>query len=71
MVKRTMEQNIKTRNFQARNERNGIRAVSKNRREKKAVAEEVEENAINGKHQDKFQEETAEVSATMKVKVEN
>ena len=35
MVKRTIEQKIRTRNFQARNERNGMGAVSKNRREKK------------------------------------
>ena len=30
MVKRTIEQKIRTRNFQARHERNGMVAVSKN-----------------------------------------
>ena len=34
MVKRTIEQKIRTRNLQVRSERNGIGAVSKNRREK-------------------------------------
>ena len=34
MLKRTIEQKITTRNFQARSERNGIGAVSENRREK-------------------------------------
>ena len=34
MVKRTIEQKIRTRNFQARHERNGIGAVSKDRKQK-------------------------------------
>ena len=34
LEKRSMEQKIKTRDFQPRNERNGIGAVTENRREK-------------------------------------
>ena len=37
MVKMTTEQQTKTRNFQARNERNGTGAVVKNRRGKRGI----------------------------------
>ena len=69
MVKRTLEQKIKSGNFQARNERNGIGAVFKNRREKRGGERGRGECYQWRASGTVFQKETAAASATMEVRV--
>ena len=70
MVERIIEQKDQDTKLsgQEREERNRSRCQRIDGR--KAVAKEVDENAINRKHQDRVQKETTVVSATMKVRVE-
>ena len=72
MVKRTFEQKIKSGNFRARNERNGIGAVFKNRREKcGGERKRTRRMPLMESSRDSVQKETAAASATMEVRVEN
>ena len=70
MVK-CMDPNIRTRNFEARNER--IEAGTQRKTEAKgnpSALTESKESAINGKRKDSAQEETLVVSATVRINVE-
>ena len=69
MVKGCIDQKLRLRNFDARNERlkqvqwSRIAAVN-------VVLKEDKENAINGKQTDSVREETSVVSSTMKISVQ-
>ena len=52
VVKRSIDQKLRSRNFDARSERIEAGAVSANRRGQRGVEREDEENAINGKQND-------------------
>ena len=67
MVKRSIDQKLRLRNFDARNERIETGTVVTSRRGQKGV-ETDKENAINGKQKESVREETSEVSSTMKIK---
>ena len=62
MVKRSIDQKLRLRNFDARNERIETGAVVTNRRVN-VVLKEDKENAINGKQNDSVRDETSEVSS--------
>ena len=70
MVKRSIHQKLRLRNFDARNERIETGAVVTSRRRQKGV-ERDKENAIIGKQKDNVREETRVVSGTMKISVQN
>ena len=65
MVKRSIEQNLRMKNFQARNGNFETSAVVKNQRVKKAVNEEVLEIVGNGKLTGSVQKETRAVPDTI------
>ena len=70
MVKRNVDQKLRLRNFNARNEtietRQSLRIAGVN-----VVLKEDKENAINGKQKDSVRVETSVVSSTMKISVQN
>ena len=70
MVTRSINQKLRLRNFDARNERietvQWLRTAGVN-----VVLREDKENAVNGKQKDSVREETSVVSGTMKITVRN
>ena len=70
MVKRTIEQKIRTRSFQARSEEERNGSCVKESKGEKRWRKRIGWNAINGKRQDSVEDDTTVVSATMKLREE-
>ena len=70
MVKRSMDQKLRLRNFDTRNESIKTGEVVPNRRDQ-VVLKEDKEFAINGKQKDSVREETRVVSSTTGMNVQN
>ena len=70
MVKMSIDQKLRLRNFDARNETIETGAVVTNRRGQRVLKED-KENAISEKQKDSVREETSVVSGTMKISVQN
>ena len=69
-MKRSIDQKLRLRNFDARNKSTETGAVVTNRRVS-VVLKEDQENAVNGKQKDSVREETSVVSGTMRISVQN
>ena len=70
MVKKRIDQKIRTRNFQARNERIETGVLVKTQQGKNVSAEGNQENAISRKQEDSGQKEMLAASATTSLSVE-
>ena len=70
MVKRSIDQKLRLRNFDARNERTETEQWLRNEGVN-VVLKEDQENAISGKQKDSVREEANVVSRTMRISVQN